>query len=297
MHREWSSQRETQLPPERGLASTSWNERRLVASAVVVAVALLLIGVGVSRLLHPGLVAAGDVSALDISAGDSAADDLAPATEVGAAVEEAPATELGDAVASRRGGPFVPAPAEHLTVVHVSVSVCDARSSGSGVVVADGLLLTAAHVVGDAALVRIDQGGITVTGEVLGVLGDERDLALVAVDAPMRAPLAAAPAPALGAPVTLVGFPDGGPRTVSVGPRVDVTENVARLAGGGEIVGVDVGIEAGISGGPAIDETGTMVGIVVAKEAASDTALVVATPDLVDIGDAALVPGTCVGSA
>jgi S1-C subfamily serine protease len=69
------------------------------------------------------------------------------------------------------------------------------------------------------------------------------------------------------------------------------------LAGGGQIVGVDVGIEAGISGGPAVDETGTVVGIVVAKEVVTDTALVVATPDIASLGSAGLVPGECIGSA
>jgi hypothetical protein len=271
MHEEWS----------RRSAASSWNGRRLIASALVVALALLGLGVGVADLVVPDTVAA----------------DSGPAAIVAGAVETAPETEIADAVAAVRAGPFVPAPTEHLTVVHVSVSVCGARSTGSGVVIAEGLLLTAAHVVGDATLVRIDQGGITVTGEVLGVLGDRRDLALVAVDAPMAAPLEAEVAPAVGAPLTLVGHPDGGTRTAAVGPRVDVAPNVAVLAGAGEIVGIGIHIDAGMSGGPVVDAGGTIVGIVVAKEAVSDTALAVATPDLASLSLAALVPGTCGESA
>lgn len=269
MHEEWF--------PANGSA-TSWNTRRLLASAAVLAIGALVVGLGAARLLRPGSVAAGP-----------------PA--VAAAVEDAPAVEVGEAVAVERDGPFVPAPNAHLAVVQVSVHVCDARSVGSGVVVADGLLLTAAHVVGDASLVRIDQGGVTVTGEVLGVLADDRDLALVAVDAPMTAPLSPGRVGPLGAPLTLVGHPDGGPRTASVGARVDVAPVVASLAGGGEILGVDVSITAGISGGPALDPSGAVVGVVVAREAATDTALVVATPDLAELSDAALVPGRCTGSA
>jgi hypothetical protein len=271
MHEEWSRQ----------LASSSWNGRRLVASALVVTLAMLGLGVGVAGLVVPDTVAARS----------------APETDVAGAAELAPETEIGDAVVAVREGPFEPAPTEHLTVVHVSVSVCGVRSTGSGVVVGDGLLLTAAHVVGDATLVRIDQGGITVTGEVLGVLGDDRDLALVAVDAPMAVPLAPVATPPVGAPLTLVGYPDGGRRTSAVGARVEVAPTVAMLAGGGDIVGVDVHIEAGISGGPAVSDAGAIVGIVVAKEAVSDTALVVATPDLASLSQAALVPGTCVESA
>lgn len=264
---------------------SSWSARRLIGSATLVALALLGIGVGLGRLLSPGVVAAGSG---------------AVPTEVAGAVEVAPLepeSDIGGAVASERRGPLAPASVDHLTVVHVSVSVCGARSTGSGVVVADGLLLTAAHVVGDAALVRIDQGGISVTGEVLGVLADERDLALVAVDAIMPAPLGAGTLPEIGGPVTLLGFPDGGSRMVAVGARLEVAPIVATLAGGGEIVGVDVGIDPGMSGGPAADAAGDVVGVVVAKEVGTDTALVVATPDLAAIGEAALVPGSCPGSA
>lgn len=294
MHEEWrrpGGVAEEQQLGRPGLSSTSWNGRRLVASALVVVLGLLGLGVGIAGLVTPATVAADDAAVADVAG----AVEIAPETE--RAPQSAPETELGDAVASRREGPFEPAPTAHLTVVHVSVSVCGARSTGSGVVVADGLLLTAAHVVGDATLVRIDQGGITVTGEVLGVLGDGRDLALVAVDAPMAEPIVPAAAPTVGAPLTLVGFPDGGPRTTAVGATIEVAPQVAQLAGGGEIVGVDVHIDAGISGGPAVDEDGTMIGIVVAKEVASDTALVVATPDLGSLESAALVPGTCLGSA
>ena len=271
MHEEWSA----------SLAFSSWNGRRLVASALAVTLAMLGLGVGAAGLLVPDTVAAGST----------------PEANVAGAVELAPETEIGDAAAAVREGPFEPAPSEQLAVVHVSVSVCGARSTGSGIVIADGLLLTAAHVVGDATLVRIDQGAITVTGEVLGVLGDERDLALISVDAPMAVPLAPVSTPPFGAPLTLVGYPDGGRRTSAVGVRVDVAPSVAALAGGGDILGVDVHIDAGISGGPAVDETGAVVGIVVAKEAVSDIALVVATPDLASLSRAALVPGTCVESA
>jgi len=275
MHEEWSTR----------LGSSSWNNRRLVASALVISLAVLTLGIGVAGLLNPSSVAAEATSPPEVAG----VVETNPATEV--------ETEIGEAAAARRSGPFDPAQTGHLTVVHLSVSVCGSRSTGSGVVVADGLLVTAAHVVGDATLVRIDQGGITVTGEVLGVLADERDLAVVAVDAPMATPLPTAPVPGVGAPLTLVGYPDGGPRTVAVGGRVEVAPQVAALAGGGQIVGVDVGIEAGISGGPAVDETGTVVGIIVAKEVATDTALVVATPDIASLGSAGLVPGECIGSA
>lgn len=276
MHEEWSN------------PWSSWNDRRLMSAAVLVAVALLIIGIGTAQLLTPASVAAED------GAGSAA---VAGAVEMAEPPEVEVETDIGDAVASLRQGPFEPAPVEHLALVHVSVSVCGARSTGSGVVVADGLLLTAAHVVGNATLVRVDQGGITVTGEVLGVFADRRDLALIAVDAPMATPLAPGVIPAVGQPITLVGHPDGGPRTSLVGARVEVASGVTVLAGAGEIVGVDVPIQPGISGGPALDASGAVIGVVVAKEAVTETALVVAVPDLATIDRVGLVPGTCIESA
>ena len=91
----------------------------------------------------------------------------------------------------------------------------------------------------------------------------------------------------------MVGHPDGGPLSVAAGPRVPVDERVARLSGEGEILGIDVTIAPGMSGGPAVDATGAVVGIVVAKEATADTALVVATPDLASLHQAPVGRGSC----
>lgn len=278
MDEEWSSDADV---VSNRLGSSSWNSSRLVATAGVVALSTLVVGLGLANLFAPSTVGAVD----------------SVPTAVAGAVLEPPETDIAEAVAVTREGSFEPAPSEHLTVVRVSVSVCGFRSSGSGVVVADGLLLTAAHVVGDAQLVRIDHRGTSVTGEVLGVLGDGRDIALVAVDAPLAVPVASAGIPAVGAPLTLIGHPDGGPLTSSVGPVVEIAPVVARLAGGSDIHGIDVPTTQGISGGPAVDENGAVVGLVVARETATDTALVLALPDLAEIGSAALTPGECPGNA
>lgn len=275
MRREWQNQ------PSTVSVATSLSRTRLLAAATVISLGLLAVGVAAASMVPPG---------------SGAAAPARPATVAGA-VEVAPPPEIDDAVAVERNGALVPAPVEHLTVVQVSVSTCGARSTGSGVVVADGLLLTAAHVVGDASLVRIDHRDTTVTGEVVGVLGDGRDVALVRVDAPMDAPLPVADRPVVGDAVTLVGHPDGGPRTVRVGEAAAVAPVVAMLAGGGDILGVDVAIAAGFSGGAAIDAAGDLIGLVVASEEKTGTALVVALPELATIESAGLVPGECPAGA
>ncbi|MEM7140068.1 MAG: serine protease [Actinomycetota bacterium] len=273
-------QEERATPPP---VASSFTATRLVLAAAVVAVGVLLIGLTLDSLVPSS----------------TGASDAEVSTEVAGAIETAPAPEVSidDALSIERGEVLVPAAVEHLTVVQVFVSTCEERRTGSGVVVSDDLLLTAAHVVGDAGLVRVDHRGVTVTGEVLGVAGDGRDLALVRLDAPMAAPLAVAPRPAVDEPITLVGHPDGGPRTVLVGDAADVAPIVRDLAGGGDILGVDVAISAGISGGAAVDAAGDLVGIVVAKEEATDTALVLVLADLVSLSSMALAPGECDGSA
>lgn len=292
MRGEWQDSGERQetseLDPLR--VATSWSTQRLLGAALVMTGALFVLGLGIATLVPPPTQAAEPAPGSLEDALVAGEVERRPGTDD-------PATGIGDALSVERNGVLTPASVEHLTVVQVSVSVCDARGVGSGVVVADGLVLTAAHVVGDAALVRIDHQGTVVTGEVLGVLGDGRDVALVQVDAPMAEPLAPAAAPKPGDAVTLVGHPDGGPRTVQVGAAVPVDVTTAVQAGAGEIIGVNVSIQAGISGGVAIADSGDVVGLVVAKEARSDTALVVALPDLADIAEAALVPGECPATA
>ncbi|MEZ5166625.1 MAG: hypothetical protein R2695_09050 [Acidimicrobiales bacterium] len=60
---------------------------------------------------------------------------------------------------------------------------------------------------------------------------------------------------------------------------------------------MDATIAQGMSGGPAVDATGRIVGIIVARAVGIDTALVVEVPDLGELPDAALIPGTCPASA
>lgn len=201
------------------------------------------------------------------------------ATEVAGAVEVAP-------------GAMVPTAVDHLAVVRVSVTRCGQRAHGSGVLIADDLVVTAAHVVGDAALVRLDQGARTVTGEVRGILADGRDLALIEVGGELDEPLAAAPVPRLGSPVTLVGHPGDEPLTVLVGPRVDLSESIAATARG-PAFGVSVATELGMSGAPALDEAGRLVGVVVGAETASGTAIVTAIDDAAELADEIVMPGRC----
>ena len=266
MRREWYSGEGEWANPV-----SSWNWARALWAGLVLGLASLAIGFGLGQLTAPGGAEAGTSGVR---------------------------TDIGDAAVLERGAPPAGprhdevAPTDHLVVVQVSVSVCGSRSVGTGVLVADGLVVTAAHVVGDAGLVRIDHGPTTVTGEVLGVVADGRDLAVIAVDAPMAAPLETASAPGLGEPLTLVGVPAEGRREVVVGERVELTSAMAATVTG-DPIGVAAEVRPGFSGGPAVTADGTLVGIVVATEIHTDTALVVPLEEIARVEETAVVPGRC----
>jgi len=205
--------------------------------------------------------------------------------------ESTVATMIGAAV-EQRSTDILPATTSALPVVKVSVNACGVRSHGSGFVVAEGLVVTAAHVVGDAGLVRLDMGSNSVTGEVIGRLADGRDLALIAIDTGRLSPPTPGEAPSVGAAVTMVGYPGGQRRTVSVGPSTKPLPTTS-LVLAGELIGVSAPTGEGFSGGPALDASGRLVGVVVAAEAGTGTSIVVALPDADSLADAALVPNSC----
>ena len=199
--------------------------------------------------------------------------------------------EIGSA-AVEYAGPLPAADTDDLGVVRISTTTCGERRSGSGVVVADGLVLTAAHVVGDAALVRVDVAGTTATGEVVGVAIDGRDVALVDVDIVAPAPVRTSAALREGEAVTLVGHPEGGPRVELVGPHVVPSAEVAAVAPAGALA-VTAEVVEGMSGGPAVDAAGALVGVVSGAEVVTGTAFVVPVDPDIDTRPETMVDGTC----
>jgi len=129
------------------------------------------------------------------------------------------------------------------------------------------LLLTSAHVVQSATVIRFQHFGTTYRARTL-VYAPDVDLAILEVtDAtkpdsflsrPERTPTGkkskqslafelAPNLPALQEPITVVGFPAGG------------------TASGGVVIQVDSAINAGNSGGPALNEQGQVIGVAVGK--------------------------------
>jgi serine protease Do len=139
------------------------------------------------------------------------------------------------------------------------------RQRGSGVVVADGRVVTNAHNLrGGEATVRFASGR-TATGRVAGVDWDG-DLAVVEVDTSGTTPVAwsdGAGTPSVGAAVFgAAATPSGAPR-ITVG-FVSSVERAFRGPGGRRIAGSiehTAPLAPGSSGGPLLDATGALIGI------------------------------------
>lgn len=155
------------------------------------------------------------------------------------------------------------------SVVHVLADApqCSRRFSGSGFITAPNTVITNAHVVAGTETVRVET--------VLGVhearvvsYNPGEDIAVLHVDELNLPPLPWAPEPALSGEDTIVmGFPESGPfeaapgriqdRLTINGPNIYATERTDR-----ETYTVRGTIRQGNSGGPMVDNSGNVLGVV-----------------------------------
>jgi len=165
-----------------------------------------------------------------------------------------------------------PALAETASVVRATASTVAITSYadriGTGVVIAEGRVLTAAHVV-DAAEgtpTQIIAGDTLLSYEVLAI-DRERDLALLGAAIPEEVPVivwGSEAALAIGEDVIAIGFPIG---FTSVTLSKGVVSSPAQEYRGATFIQTDAAINPGSSGGPLVDGNGRFVGMSVAKVA------------------------------
>ena len=146
------------------------------------------------------------------------------------------------------------------SVKRSTVTIRIANAHGSGVVVGDGsYVFTNAHVVGDAQNVTlVTHGGIEIPGRVQ-VVSKERDIALIRIDA-LKLPAAhiEPSLPGSGARVFAIGSP------LSEQMQGSVTSGIVsgtRIMDGYEWIQSDTAISPGNSGGPLINDNGSVVAI------------------------------------
>jgi hypothetical protein len=152
-------------------------------------------------------------------------------------------------------------------VVRFEVAGCDGSSVGSGFQITPTMVVTAAHVVEDAQVIRVIGGTTSAAGTLVGT-DESADVALVQTVAPLTGHqfrFAEQP-PRVGDQVAAVGFPLGLPLAFHTGTvngldrKVEI-DGVSRYG----LVELDAAITQGNSGGPVILANGSVVGIVHAE--------------------------------
>nr|WP_274387711.1 serine protease [Salsipaludibacter albus] len=153
-------------------------------------------------------------------------------------------------------------------VVRFNVELCDGYfSTGSGFLVDESHVVTAAHVVYGAVDIEVASGSSSVSGEVIGI-DEANDLALVELGSSLSGhaftfdtePMV------IGEEVAAAGYPLSGELSLTRGSVTAV--DLAVPVDAGEVAGVvrtDAAVNPGNSGGPLLREDGTVAGVVFAK--------------------------------
>jgi S1-C subfamily serine protease len=194
-----------------------------------------------------------------------------------------------------------------LSVVKVQGRACDVIQDGSGAVVANGIVVTNAHVVaGEASTTVITPGGSQLDATVVA-FDPVRDVAVLHVPSLGVSSLPIVDAQ-IGATGGVFGYPGGGPETQSpaeVAQRIDAQGT--DIYGNGpthrDVLVLAAKLHPGNSGGPFIDDQGRVAGLAFAVDpAATSTAYALATDEIQVVlrpvvaagGGSAVSTGNCI---
>ncbi|MGI9649326.1 MAG: S1C family serine protease, partial [Acidimicrobiia bacterium] len=225
---------------------------------------------GVGRGLLLGLLLGAVIAVASFSLGRITADDepVVDTVAVQTTTTDIPTTSLvantsPPPVATIPGptGDLEPVAAAAAAITPAVVRLDTSLGTGSGVIYdADGYILTAAHVVGDASTVAVRfADGSNSTGTVLGA-DDTTDVAVVSIDpelVPAVARLALGADLTVGQTAVAVGSPFELDQTVTSG----IISAVDRIVNKVSMVQTDAAINPGNSGGPLVDLQGRVLGI------------------------------------
>lgn len=185
--------------------------------------------------------------------------------------------------------------AEEVTV-RIRTLGCHQFGTGSGFVLPGGIVVTNRHVVAEPREVTVNTwDGRTIDAEVAGVATDS-DLAILrlADDAGLpQAELRTSPVDP-GEQIVVVGYPGGGPSTVSPGKVRGMVDGEV-FGEAADVLQVDAPIRQGNSGGPVLDRQGRVVGIVFALDTSSGLGFAVPVAELLERIERAdfTAPGGC----
>lgn len=164
--------------------------------------------------------------------------------------------------------------------VRIRSQTCEGVGVGTGFLIDDTTIVTNRHVVEGADVLEVE----TSEGDSLEVdvanQGLLADLAVVRLSESMgmdgdtpHATLAPVN-PEAGEELTVYGYPEGGPLTVTEGVVEDYKADPL-LGNISKVIRSDVEIHPGNSGGPAVDDRNQVIGVVYAIEVATEKSLIV----------------------
>jgi S1-C subfamily serine protease len=182
--------------------------------------------------------------------------DLVEVSDAVAAAERVRLPSLARDSAARR--------AQRITVRVRNLS-CEGVALGSGVALGPNLLMTNRHVLAGAEGLEISTWNGRTFEVAFAQVGALGDIGLVRTEG--RLPLAAiyGRPPQAGDSVTAVGYPRGGPLTLSEGTVIDRVDG-AEFDVPGTVVRLTTRLRPGNSGGPLLDRRGRIAAIVYAIE-------------------------------
>jgi S1-C subfamily serine protease len=168
--------------------------------------------------------------------------------------------------------------------VRIRALGCDRFGTGSGFVLPGGVVVTNRHVVDQPREVSLNTwDGVRLDAAVdaIAVDSDLAVLRLVGVDADLPAAELRTTPIERGETVIAVGYPGGGPATVTAGEVVGLVDGEL-LGEPAPVIRADARIRPGNSGGPLLDEQGRVVGVVFALEVGTGYALAVPVATLLE---------------
>lgn len=213
-----------------------------------------------------------------------------PVDDISADLEALAAIDLSDAKADA-----VIRQAQEVTV-RIRTLGCRQLGVGSGFVLPGGIVVTNRHVIDEPRSVTVNTwDGRSLEAEISGVAVDS-DLAILRLSDDAGLPVARLRTTPVerGEPVVVVGYPGGGPATVTTGQVVALLDGEV-LGEPAGVLRIDAEIRQGNSGGPVLDQDGQVIGVVFALEIDTGMGLAVPVSTLLErLGEDALTePAGC----